>query len=54
LVNPVRPDAVRVAPPLLVREDEIDAALGILGRALTAERVEPGGPRSGSGGGRSA
>ena len=36
LVNPVRPDAIRVAPPLLVRDDEIDAALGILGEALTA------------------
>ena len=28
LVNPVRPDAIRVAPPLLVRDDEIDTALG--------------------------
>ena len=35
LVNPVRPDAIRVAPPLLVRDDEIDSALGILGAALT-------------------
>ena len=25
LVNPVRPDAIRVAPPLLVSDDEIDA-----------------------------
>jgi acetylornithine/N-succinyldiaminopimelate aminotransferase len=38
LVNPVRPDAVRVAPPLLVRDDEIDAALGVLGEALAAAR----------------
>jgi predicted acetylornithine/succinylornithine family transaminase len=30
LVNPVRPDAIRVAPPLLVSEPEIDAALGVL------------------------
>jgi acetylornithine/N-succinyldiaminopimelate aminotransferase len=30
LVNPVRPDALRVAPPLLVSDGEIDAALGIL------------------------
>jgi acetylornithine aminotransferase len=36
LVNPVRPDAVRVAPPLLVRDDEIDAALRVLGQAITA------------------
>ncbi len=34
LVNAVRPDAVRVAPPLLVRDEEIDAALSILERAL--------------------
>ncbi len=34
LVNAVRPDAVRVAPPLLVSDEEIDDALGILGRAL--------------------
>jgi acetylornithine/N-succinyldiaminopimelate aminotransferase len=34
LVNTVRPDAVRVAPPLLVSDQEIDSALGILGRAL--------------------
>ena len=36
LVNAVRPDAVRVAPPLLVRDDEIDTALQILGDALDA------------------
>ena len=36
LVNAVRPDAVRVAPPLLVRDDEIDAALEILGDVLEA------------------
>ena len=29
LVNPVRPDALRLAPPLLVGDDEIEAALGI-------------------------
>ena len=34
LVNAVRPDAIRVAPPLLVSDEEIDDALGILGRAL--------------------
>jgi acetylornithine/N-succinyldiaminopimelate aminotransferase len=38
LVNPVRPDAVRVAPPLLVRDDEIDGALRILGLALAEAR----------------
>jgi acetylornithine/N-succinyldiaminopimelate aminotransferase len=30
LVNPVRPDAIRVAPPLLVSDQEIDDALEIL------------------------
>jgi acetylornithine/N-succinyldiaminopimelate aminotransferase len=34
LVNAVRPDAVRVAPPLLVRPDEIEDALRILADAL--------------------
>ena len=34
LVNPVRPDAIRVAPPLLVSDEELDAALRILGDAL--------------------
>jgi acetylornithine/N-succinyldiaminopimelate aminotransferase len=36
LVNPVRPDAIRVAPPLLVRDEEIDAALAILGAVMGA------------------
>jgi acetylornithine/N-succinyldiaminopimelate aminotransferase len=35
LVNAVRPDAVRVAPPLLVTDGEIDAALAILTGVLT-------------------
>jgi acetylornithine/N-succinyldiaminopimelate aminotransferase len=35
LVNAVRPDAVRVAPPLLVADDEVDAALSILADVLT-------------------
>jgi acetylornithine/N-succinyldiaminopimelate aminotransferase len=30
LVNPVRPDAIRVAPPLLVSDGEVDTALEIL------------------------
>ena len=44
LVNPVRPDAIRVAPPLLVRDDEVDTALGILAEALTASLAATGGP----------
>jgi acetylornithine/N-succinyldiaminopimelate aminotransferase len=35
LVNAVRPDAVRVAPPLLVSDDEIDSALSILAGIIT-------------------
>ncbi|MGH9048071.1 MAG: acetylornithine transaminase [Acidimicrobiales bacterium] len=34
LVNAVKPDAIRVAPPLLVSDQEIDEALAKLGRAL--------------------
>jgi len=34
LVNAVRPDAVRMAPPLLVRDEEIDEALTVLGGVL--------------------
>jgi 4-aminobutyrate aminotransferase-like enzyme len=34
LVNAVRPDAVRVAPPLLVSDDEVDEALAILDAVL--------------------
>jgi acetylornithine/N-succinyldiaminopimelate aminotransferase len=45
LVNPVRPDAIRVAPPLLVRDDEIDTALGILGEALTVTLRDASGSR---------
>jgi acetylornithine/N-succinyldiaminopimelate aminotransferase len=37
LVNPVRPDAIRVAPPLLVSDGEIDAALAILGAVMGAD-----------------
>ena len=36
LVNAVRPDSIRVAPPLLVSGAEIDQALAILGQALAA------------------
>jgi acetylornithine aminotransferase len=34
LVNAVRPDAVRLAPPLLVRDDELDRALDVLAAVL--------------------
>jgi predicted acetylornithine/succinylornithine family transaminase len=37
LVNAVRPDSVRVAPPLLVTDAEIDEALSILGKALVED-----------------
>jgi predicted acetylornithine/succinylornithine family transaminase len=42
LVNAVRPDAIRVAPPLLVSREEIDTALAILDAALAA--VVPAAP----------
>ena len=47
LVNPVRPDAIRLAPPLLVSEAEIDEALGILADVLerTVPVVHPALPR---------
>jgi acetylornithine/N-succinyldiaminopimelate aminotransferase len=41
LVNPVRPDALRVAPPLLVSDDEIEAALAILNPILTSALAGP-------------
>ena len=43
LVNPVRPDAIRVAPPLLVRDEELEAALRILADVLTEIAAGPGG-----------
>jgi acetylornithine/succinyldiaminopimelate/putrescine aminotransferase len=44
LVNPVRPDAVRVAPPLLVRDDEVARALKLLGQALAESGATAGVP----------
>jgi acetylornithine/N-succinyldiaminopimelate aminotransferase len=41
LVNPVRPDAIRVAPPLLVTDHEIDAALDILRRVMRGIMTGP-------------
>jgi acetylornithine/N-succinyldiaminopimelate aminotransferase len=42
LVNPVRPDAIRVAPPLLVSDGEIEAALAILGQVMTGSIASAG------------
>jgi predicted acetylornithine/succinylornithine family transaminase len=51
LVNAVRTDAVRVAPPLLVSDADIDTALGILGSvledALHATQADPAGAKGG-------
>jgi acetylornithine/N-succinyldiaminopimelate aminotransferase len=44
LVNPVRPDAVRLAPPLLVRDDELARALDVLGQALAELGAGSGAP----------
>ena len=38
VVNPVRPDALRFAPPLLVTDAEIDRAVAIVAAALGGER----------------
>jgi acetylornithine/succinyldiaminopimelate/putrescine aminotransferase len=40
VVNPVTPTAIRLAPSLLVTEDEIDRAVAILGEVLA--QTEPG------------
>ena len=36
LVNAVRPDVIRLAPPLIVTESDVEAALAILGAAIDA------------------
>jgi len=36
VVNAPRPDTLRLAPPLIVSDDEVDEALAILGRVLPA------------------
>jgi acetylornithine aminotransferase len=43
IVNNVTPSAIRLAPPLIVTEDEIDRAVGLLVDALTAVRERTGG-----------
>ncbi|MBA7538452.1 Acetylornithine aminotransferase [subsurface metagenome] len=35
LVNRLKPNAVRFMPPLIISNDEVDEALGILDRALS-------------------
>jgi acetylornithine/succinyldiaminopimelate/putrescine aminotransferase len=41
VVNPVTPTAIRVAPSLLVTDEEIDQAVAILGDVLTSLRPRP-------------
>ena len=36
VVNAVTPTAIRLAPPLTVSDEEIDAAVAILGKVLAA------------------
>ena len=36
LVNNVRPQTLRLAPPLVVTADDVDAALGLLAEALAS------------------
>ncbi len=50
LVNAVRPDAVRLAPPLLVSDDEIDQALAILNKSLESVAVPRDVPAASGGG----
>jgi len=40
LVNAVRPDVLRLAPPLIVRPDEVEQALAVLGAALDAVALD--------------
>ncbi|MFJ8580854.1 acetylornithine transaminase [Micromonospora sp. NPDC093277] len=42
LVNPVQPDVVRLAPPLILTTDQADAFLTALPAALTAAAADPG------------
>ena len=42
IVNAVTPSALRLAPSLLVRDDEIDAAVAILATVLAAAPAEVG------------
>ena len=42
IVNAVTPDTLRLAPPLIVSEAEIDAAVDILGTVLAARLSESG------------
>jgi predicted acetylornithine/succinylornithine family transaminase len=41
LVNAVRPDAIRVAPPLLVTDAELDTALGLLAEVMADLHLAP-------------
>ncbi|MDR7419424.1 MAG: acetylornithine transaminase [Armatimonadota bacterium] len=45
LVNAVQPTTLRLAPPLVVRPDEIDQAVAILDRVLSSMPVPAAGPR---------
>ncbi len=49
LVNAVRPDVLRLAPPLIVTEAEISEALELLGAALRAVASEQAGQPAGGG-----
>ncbi|MDQ7801332.1 MAG: hypothetical protein RB147_08665, partial [Armatimonadota bacterium] len=43
LVNAVRPNTLRLCPPLVVSEEEVDRAVGILEEALEAVTAQPPG-----------
>jgi acetylornithine aminotransferase len=44
LVNAVRPDVIRLAPPLTVTESDVDQALPLLAEAITAVAATEGAP----------
>lgn len=39
LINKVKPNAIRLMPPLIIGEQEVDQALGILETALDSTRL---------------
>jgi 4-aminobutyrate aminotransferase-like enzyme len=47
LVNAVQANALRLAPPLIVKPDEVDQALAILRGVLTSAPVVTGGAGTG-------
>jgi acetylornithine/N-succinyldiaminopimelate aminotransferase len=47
LVNPIQPDVIRLAPPLILTADQVDAFLTALPAALTASSAAADDDRQG-------